>query len=155
MNVFDLTGKLICEKEFTQDFEGAKNTVLSTPCFKGELKSKNCVVQFTWNDAQGNPHTRTFSRLPASRNKADRKDIRIELMNVDPDNKTAIVKVVNTKFVHHFWLFSGQSENKYSTKYKTGIHFSANFLDLLPGEHLIEIQFDELPTLNAFDFMWL
>jgi beta-mannosidase len=145
MNVFDLTGKLICEKEFIQNFEGAKSVVLSTPCFKGELKNKNCVVQCTWNDAQGNQHTRTFSRLPASRNKADRKDIRIELMNVDLDNKTAMVKVLNTKFVHHFWLFSS----------KTNVQFSENFIDLLPGEHFIQIRFNENPALSDFDFMWL
>jgi hypothetical protein len=47
--------------------------------------------------------------------------------------------------VHHFWLFSDE----------VGVQFSENFIDLLPGEHLIEIQFDELPVLSDFDFMWM
>jgi beta-mannosidase len=145
MKVTDLTGKLLCEKEFTQAFDGAKSIVLSTPCFKGELKSKNCVVHFEWNDEQGINRRRTFSRLPSNRNKADRKEIKLELVSINTENKTAVLKVENTKFLHHFWLYSRMA----------GIQFSENFIDFLPGEHLIEIQFDELPVLSDFDFMWM
>ena len=119
--------------------------MLSTPCFKGELKSKNCVVHFEWNDEQGINRIRTFSRLPSNRNKADRKEIKLEIVSINTENKTAVLKVENTKFLHHFWLYSS----------KAGIQFSENFIDFLPGEHLIEIQFDELPVLSDFDFMWM
>ena len=145
MKVTDLTGKLLCEKEFTQAFDGAKSIKLSTPCFTGELKNKNCVVRFEWNDAQGNRHDRAFSRLPSARNQADRKDISIVLLSADQEKKTATIKIENSKYVHHFWLFSDE----------VGVQFSQNFIDLLPGEHLIEIQFDELPVLSDFDFMWM
>jgi hypothetical protein len=145
MIVTDLTGKTLCEKEFTQEFVGAKSIVLSTPCFKGELKTKNCVVRFEWNDAQGNNHTRTFSRLPSNRNKADRKEIKLEIVSINTEKKTAVLKVENTKFLHHFWLYSA----------KAGVQFSENFIELLPGEHLIEVQFEELPLLSDFDFMWM
>ncbi|MCE2682881.1 MAG: hypothetical protein LW704_08005 [Cryomorphaceae bacterium] len=145
MKVTDLTGKTLCEKEFTHEFDGAKSTKLSTPCFTGELRNKNCVVRFVWNDAQGNAHDRTFSRLPSSRSQADRKDINIVLLSADQEKKTATIKIENSKYVHHFWLFSDE----------VGVQFSENFIDLLPGEHLIEIQFDELPVLSDFDFMWM
>ena len=145
MKVTDLTGKVLCEKEFTQEFDDAKSTKLSTPCFTGELKNKNCVVRFEWNDAQGNSHDRTFSRLPSARSQADRKDINIVLLAADRESKTATIKIENSKYVHHFWLFSDE----------VGVQFSENFIDLLPGEHLIEIQFDELPVLSDFDFIWM
>jgi beta-mannosidase len=145
MKVTDLTGKTLCEKEFTHEFDGAKSTKLSTPCFTGELRNKNCVVRFVWNDAQGNAHDRTFSRLPSSRSQAVRKDINIVLLSADEVNKTATIKIINSKYVHHFWLFSDE----------VGVQFSENFIDLLPGEHMIEIQFDELPVLSDFDFMWM
>jgi len=145
MKVTDLTGKILCEKQFTEEFNGPKNILLSTPCFMGELKNKNCVVCFEWNDAQGNAHDRNFSRLPSARSKADRKDIKVDVVSINAEKKTAVLKIENTKYVHHFWLFSDE----------VGVQFSENFIDLLPGEHLIEIQFDELPLLSDFDFMWM
>jgi hypothetical protein len=102
-------------------------------------------VRFEWNDEQGNNHTRTFSRLPSNRNKAERKDIKVDVVSMNADKKTAVLKIENTKYLNHFWLFSDE----------VGVQFSDNFIDLLPGEHLITIQFDELPLLSDFDFMWM
>jgi hypothetical protein len=52
--------------------------------------------------------------------------------------------VKNSAFCADFWLFSQ----------KTGISFDRNFVHLLPGEHLIRIQFaGEVPELTDFSFL--
>jgi beta-mannosidase len=86
--------------------------------------------------------TRDFVVGPAPK----KREVQIELTikNVDKLNKTAEVWVKNSAFCADFWLFSQ----------KTGIYFDRNFVHLLPGEHLIRIQFaGEVPELTDFSFL--
>jgi beta-mannosidase len=87
--------------------------------------------------------TRDFVVGPAPK----KREVQIELTikNVDKLNKTAEVWVKNSAFCADFWLFSQ----------KTGISFDRNFVHLLPGEHLIRIQFaGEVPELTDFSFLY-
>jgi beta-mannosidase len=144
MEVFDLSGKLICKKDFIEAFSGARNVTLATPCFTGALKNKNCVVKFAWNDARGEVHSRTFSRIQSTYSKCEHKDIHLEWIEMS-DKGMATIKVTTKRFVRNFWLFSRT----------TGVQFSENFMDLLPGEHMIDVYFEGVPEFSDFDFMWM
>jgi hypothetical protein len=58
-------------------------------------------------------------------------------------NKTADILVKNSAFCADFWLFSS----------KMGISFDRNFVHLLPGEHLMRIQYSgDIPQISDFSF---
>ena len=87
--------------------------------------------------------TRDFVVGPAPK----KRDVQIELSikNVDKLNKTADIWVKNSAFCADFWLFSQ----------KTGITFDRNFIHLLPGEHLIRIQYSgDIPQISDFSFQY-
>lgn len=87
--------------------------------------------------------TRDFLVGPSPKKRA--VQIELSMKNVDQLNKTAEVWVKNSAFCADFWLFSQ----------KAGIIFERNFLHLLPGDHLIRIQFSgEIPLLSDFDFLY-
>jgi hypothetical protein len=76
-----------------------------------------------------------------------KREVQIELSvkNIDEMNKTAEIWVKNSAFCADFWLFSS----------KTGISFDRNFVHLLPGEHLIRVQYSgEIPQLSDFSFLY-
>jgi beta-mannosidase len=76
-----------------------------------------------------------------------KREVQIELSikNIDEMNKTAEVLVKNSAFCADFWLFSS----------KTGISFDRNFVHLLPGEHLIRIQYSgDIPQISDFSFQY-
>lgn len=87
--------------------------------------------------------TRDFLIGPAPK----KREVQIELSikNVDKLNKTAEIWVKNSAFCADLWLFSQ----------KIGITFDRNFVHLLPGEHLIHIQFKgDIPQLSDFSFQY-
>jgi beta-mannosidase len=87
--------------------------------------------------------TRDFLVGPAPK----KREVQIELTikNTEELNKTAEIWVKNSAFCADFWLFSQ----------KAGIAFDRNFMHLLPGEHLIQIQYEgEIPRLTDFSFLY-
>jgi hypothetical protein len=66
----------------------------------------------------------------------------LTLEKVDIVNKTAEIKIVNKTFLADFWLYSN----------KLGIKFERNFLNLLPGTHIITFHFENEPLLADFNF---
>ena len=68
-----------------------------------------------------------------------------EILSIDPITKTAIIVIENTEFIRQCWVFSQVK----------GVRVNRNFLDLLPGKHEINIQFEEIPTKSDFEFIWL
>ena len=76
-----------------------------------------------------------------------KREVQIELSvkNIDEMNKTAEIWVKNSAFCADFWLFSS----------KTGISFDRNFVHLLPGEHLIRIQYEgTVPQQKDFNYLF-
>jgi beta-mannosidase len=87
--------------------------------------------------------TRDFLIGPSPKKRAVQIDLAIQ--NVDKLNKTAEILVKNSAFCADFWLFSQ----------KTGIAFDRNFVHLLPGEHLIRIQYaGDVPQISDFSFLY-
>ena len=87
--------------------------------------------------------TRDFLIGPSPKKRAVQIDLTIK--NIDKLNKTAEIWVKNSAFCADFWLFSQ----------KTGISFDRNFVHLLPGEHLIRIQYSgDLPQISDFSYQY-
>jgi beta-mannosidase len=87
--------------------------------------------------------TRDFLIGPSPKKRAVQIDLAIK--NVDKSNKTADILVKNSAFCADFWLFSQ----------KTGITFDRNFVHLLPGEHLVRIQYaGDVPQISDFSFLY-
>jgi hypothetical protein len=87
--------------------------------------------------------TRDFLIGPSPKKREVQIDLSIK--NIDKNSKTAEIWVKNSAFCADFWLFSQ----------KTGISFDRNFVHLLPGEHLIRIQYkDDVPQLSDFSFLY-
>jgi beta-mannosidase len=85
--------------------------------------------------------TRDFLIGPSPKKRSVQIDLTIK--NVDELNKTAEILVKNSAFCADFWLFSQ----------KTGISFDRNFVHLLPGEHLMRIQYSgDIPQISDFSF---
>jgi beta-mannosidase len=87
--------------------------------------------------------TRDFLIGPSPKKRA--VQIELNIKNIDKLNKTAEIWVKNSAFCADFWLFSQ----------KTGISFDRNFVHLLPGEHLIRIQYSgDIPQISDFSFQY-
>jgi len=146
IQLIDLNGET--KREWKQDvwFTGAGSKQITfDEDVPTELAKSNFVVKFTWNDAQGKKFTRNFANIKNDYKTAKEDDVSLSIDSIDPISKTAIISIENKRFVKDFWLTSS----------KFGVRFKSNFLNLIPGEHLIEISFDELPEVGDFEMKWM
>lgn len=143
--VYDLHGKKLFDSVASQLVRGNESTKICISALEKELKGKNCVIQFYWKNNHGEVKTRTFSVLPSSYAIAKRNDITIEIQSINEEKGTAKLIIKNKKFLHNLWVSSN----------RLGVRFENNFMDLLPGEHHIEIEFEVLPSVEDFDFQWM
>jgi hypothetical protein len=107
-------------------------------CIRKFYPKKNLVVQFEWENSAGEKKNRTFSELQESYTKADSTDFEIDIKHINEHRKTAVIHLKNEKYARACWIYSTI----------LGVRFEDNFIDLLPGEHRIEIQFETLPTIE-------
>ncbi len=105
----------------------------------------NYYLSFNCSLSDGTNFVRNFTGMNVNRVKPLRESIDVSFASIDPIQKKARICIKNNDFVRRLWISS-------SIK---GVRFSDNFLDLLPGEHFIDVQFDQLPNLNDLNFMWL
>ncbi len=136
--IYSLKGKELLKGKLQKSISGNTSEKICHSCIDKKLDSENFVIQFTWNDAKGNKHARTFSHLPKPVEKARISDVKFQLTEVDPMGKTAKVVLTNSEYLRNAWIYST----------KSGIHFDQNFIDLLPGTHEFHIQFRELPSID-------
>lgn len=140
-----LDGKQLKKEQCKVLLRGNEKQLVLQHIVSKKSGAQNAVIQVEWDDAKGKLHQRTFSELPTKTEKAAANSVSIELQSVNKEAKTAQLKVVNKQYLHNFWIYSS----------KQHIHFSSNFIDLLPGEHFIDISFEELPVLSDFSCKWL
>ena len=107
--------------------------------------TKNCVIQFTWNDASGMTFDRTYVHKVSDYEKAEESAVALTIESIDLASNTAVLKVSTTEFVDNLWISSS----------KFGVTFEQNFFPMLPGEVLIPITFDEVPALQDFTLKWM
>ena len=104
------------------------------------------VITFKWTVDRNKNYERTFDEIGAKskRVKPDRKDVELELINVDEEKGTAQIELKIERFVRDLWISSD----------KTKVKFSKNFETYLPGSYLIDIQFKELPQIEDLRVMF-
>ena len=138
--VFDLSGKELFSKSISQLVKGNGATKI---CITGLKKNYN--IRFNWKDVKNENKSRVFSETPIAYKKAEASDVKLYMTDIDLASKSAVLHIENKKFLKDFWLYSS----------KLGIRFERNFMDLLPGNHAIKIQFEETPILEDFAMKWL
>lgn len=146
VQLIDLKGRTV--KEWSEEvcFVGSGSKMIGfDEGVIAEMTKSNLLVKFTWNNAKGGSFTRDFANIKNDYKKAKIEDIRLTIDAIDETAKTAVISIENQRFVRDFWLTSSQF----------GVKFSSNFLNLVPGEHLIEISFDEVPKLEELKMKWL
>jgi beta-mannosidase len=145
-SVFDLNGKMLFDTNVGQVVRGVENSKLCMKNVEKNLAGKNCVIRFDWKNEKGVEMSRTFSQLPVAYQKANEKTVALRLESVDEERREVIIRVKNKDFLRNFWIYSKDA----------GLRFDRNFVDLLPGEHLIKIHYEgEVPTLSDFNMRWL
>lgn len=146
IQLIDLEG--VTQKEWKEEcwFSGAGSKKINfDENTLAELGKSNLLIQFTWNNAVGERFTRNFANIKSSYKTAESSDIQLSIDSIDTIAKTAVIVVENERFVRNFWLTSD----------KFGVKFSSNFLNLIPGEHRIEISFEEVPKVEELWMKWM
>ncbi len=135
-----MSGKELFSKSISQLVKGNGATKI---CITGLKKNYN--IRFNWKDVKNENKSRVFSETPIAYKKAEASDVKLYMTDIDLASKSAVLHIENKKFLKDFWLYSS----------KLGIRFERNFMDLLPGNHAIKIQFEETPILEDFAMKWL
>ena len=143
--IYDLGGKILSTDSTEIHVTGNWLQEVGLICQDQLVKSQNYVVSFEWKNAQNKVLNRTFYHGVKERNIAKLDQVSVEIKSIDEIHKTARIKITNSAFLQNFWISS----------LKLGVRFDSNFEHLLPGEHWIDIQFDELPLKEDFILHWL
>lgn len=140
-----LDGKLLAEKaEKIFVYSGLKQEIC-LECRTETWMKQNYVIEFSWQNAQGDTLARSFSHVPQKREKAIDSDVSFQLDNIDLINQTAVLKIETSAFLQSLWIYSSVP----------GVRFDRNFNDLLPGSHEIRITFSQIPKTADFGMKWL
>ncbi len=143
--IHDLSGKIESDSVLILNIkQGSVEKIFSSSIFSSEI-NKSYVIHFEWNDATGTKHERGFSHIALKHKKAAVKDFKYSIEDIDPINKTATLIIENKTFVSDFWISSNL----------VGVKFSENFMDYLPGKHLIKISYtSENIDISQFKYFW-
>ena len=133
IETFSLDGKLVNTKTTSVKLAYQANQEIYNQV---QAKSTDVLVRITLNGS----YSRDF--LVSKKKSFPIQPIFITLENVDLVNKTAILKITNKSFLADFWIYSNS----------VGVRFDRNFLNLLPGTHLIKINFENEPKLSDFGY---
>jgi beta-mannosidase len=143
--IYNLRGKELMKGEVHKRILGnVSDRIFLSGKFK-KFDNQNFLVQFSWNDAKGTVHHRTFSHLPRPYSKGNISDIKLELTEVDPLKKTAKIILSTTKYIRNAWIYSSVS----------GVHLEENFIDLMPGKHIFKMEFKKIPNIDELGVRWL
>ena len=145
-SIYNLSGELIAGKEFSHDLGGEESVLLDISDLEDLVGVKNnFLIIFKFKDNRGKHSSRIFEHLPSTYDKAIKEDISISFQRIDPETKTATIKIETNKFLRNLWLSSS----------KFGVRFDKNFESFLPGSHYITIQYEEEPNVEDFKMMWM
>jgi beta-mannosidase len=143
--VYDLNGKELFKNNASQLIRGNEAEKICDHCIKKDAAGANYYVRFDWKDQHGKQHFRTFSHTPQTYTRAIDEDISISFGDIDQTSRTVKIIVDVKKFLKNFWIYSS----------KAGNEFDRNFMDLIPGRHVVTMKFEELPQLSDLGFKWM
>ncbi|GAB5418570.1 MAG: glycoside hydrolase family 2 protein [Crocinitomicaceae bacterium] len=137
-------GKWLSTIESTETLQGMEQFLfLDENDLKGYW-NKNIRLDFTWNDAEGNMHSRSFDRFGRDRDMPTCDDVRWEITSFDTRTRQMTVKVENKKYLRDFWLYC----------HVPGVVYDRNFVSLSPGEHTFVLKSLNLAKDQKFEMRW-
>ncbi len=143
--IYNFKGEQILSKRLLLNLHHESIEKVALECTTDEMRSNGYIIHFEWYNSKNELKDRWFTHRTKELKKAAKCDFKLELTNIDPVKKTASLSIQNKYFAQDFWI----------TSTNLGIHYSDNFLDLIPGKHQIEIQYtDSKIELNDFNFYW-
>ena len=101
------------------------------------------MLSFTWNSVN-NHGSRDFLENYFESDQIE-PDVKLKLKHLNEKNSTAQLILKTNHFLPYCWIYSN----------KGGLLFDKNFIHLLPGKHVFNLTFKELPEQNDFNSMWL
>ncbi len=137
-------GKWLSTIESTESISGMEQFLfIDEDNLKGYW-NKNIRLEFTWNDAEGNMHSRSFDRFGRDRVVPDCDDVNWEITSFDARTGEMIVQVENKKYLRDFWLYCDVP----------GVVYDRNFVSLSPGVHTFVLNSKELTKDHKFEMRW-
>lgn len=137
-------GKLISSIDMTEKIEGMTNIVLINQETLKKYSNKNIRLDFIWNDAAGNTHTRSFDRFMKERIVPECNDVHLNIHQFDPETGRMEVHVETKKYLRDFWLYCDVP----------GVTFERNFVSIGPGKHSFVMYSKDLSKDTKFEMRW-
>ncbi|MCR9173247.1 MAG: hypothetical protein NXI10_12170 [bacterium] len=137
-------GKWLASVERTADVEGMQHiNVVNNELLK-KYWNKNIRLEFTWNDAQGKSHARSFDRFGRERDTPTCDDVSYTITKFDASTGEMEVTVEAKKYLRDFWLYCDVP----------GVEFDRNFVSLPIGTHTFQLQSKQLTEDTRFEMRW-
>ncbi|MDX2362850.1 MAG: hypothetical protein QNK23_18715 [Crocinitomicaceae bacterium] len=144
--IHDLKGEVLGTRDFSTTLKGESSFQLDVSDILSEpLEDLNVLIVFKFKDNNGEHSYRQFENIGKKYKKAKCTDVTLEITQIDEEKRTAVIEINADKFMRNVWISSNVS----------GVKFKTNFEHFLPGNHYIEIQFEEIPKKEDFKLMWL
>ena len=137
-------GKVLDKISFLKRVEGMQQAKLLSQEILKQWSGKNVRIDFEWNDAQGNLHTRSFDRFDSERKIPECEVISLEIESFDSVSGDMHVNITTGKYLRDFWLYCDIP----------GAQFDRNFVSLPPGKHQFKIHSEKLTASPAFQMRW-
>ncbi len=143
--IFDLKGKKETDSIIYLTVKQGSVEELLNSNIQNFPSDKSYMVHFEWKNAAGSGQDRWFSHVSEKQKKTAAKNIKYSLESIDLVGKTANLVIENKSFVGDFWIYSDV----------LGVAFSENFVNYLPGKHVIKIKYSsDSVNLTQFQFQW-
>jgi beta-mannosidase len=142
--IYDLTGKVLFQQEKQVELKTFEKKQLIEACDLEKFEGQNCLLQFQWKNLQGKELVRNYTQLPLNHFKTPTSDVELTIKSINVFTKTAVLELKTVGFLSNFWVQSNQQ----------GVLFDQNFMNYLPGTHLIHISFEHLPEISNFSLIW-
>jgi hypothetical protein len=101
-------------------------------------------VEFTWESKNGVQRKRAYSQVKSVLKKPKPSSVELSFVQIDETNKQAVLRVTSNSFLRDVWIYSRNGK----------IQVEDNFFDLLPGNKLVKVSFEELSDLDTLDIFY-
>ena len=101
-------------------------------------------VEFTLKSKDGDLRKRAYSQVKSVLKKPKSSSVEMSVVQIDETNKQAVLRITSNSFLRDVWIYSRNGK----------FHVEDNFFDLLPGNKLVKISFDELSDLDTLGIFY-
>jgi beta-mannosidase len=140
--VFHLSGKLYSESTKSISLSALQSKQIDI--FNKQKPLADFYVEFTWKSKNGDLRKRAYSQVKSVLKKPKPSSVEMSVVQIDETNKQAVLRITSNSFLRDVWIYSRNGK----------FHVEDNFFDLLPGNKLVKISFDELSDLDTLGIFY-